>query len=298
MYVNPYDGIDGSNGEWLKCNFHVHADAGYKMADIIALYAEAGYDILTISGQRRIEEPERNRAGRGPLMIKGIENVELDGLLCIGIERFVQGRPQEVIDGCVEQGGFAIIAHPNFGGGENLPVPMPLETIRGLRAYAGVEIYNPVIFHRFNGSGLATDVWDELLSARKLVWGFANDDFHKWFDLDRAWTMMHCGSRSLAAVKQSAAQGRLYASSGLVLQAMTLENRTVRVSAGLRRLRSQPIRYSFIGENGSILDEATGGDAAYRLRGDELYVRVKAASEHGAMLWTQPVYEADAFRRP
>jgi len=51
-----------------------------------------------------------------------------------------------------------------------------------LKGYTGIEIFDSVIY-RLNGSGLATDAWDFLLSQGKLVWKFGDDDFHRWYDL-------------------------------------------------------------------------------------------------------------------
>jgi len=57
-------------------------------------------------------------------------------------------------------------------------------------------------------------------------------------------------------------------------------------------------KYLFIGKDGKILKEVTGEFGEYKLEGNELYVRAQVISEHGAMLWTQPVYDESKFKRP
>lgn len=63
-----------------------------------------------------------------------------------------------------------------------------------------------------------------------------------------------------------------------------------------RHLQPENIRYSFHGANGRLLYEVTGKTGVFRLAGSEPYVRVQAVSEHGASLWTQPVYDAGRLK--
>ena len=46
------------------------------------------------------------------------------------------------------------------------------DMLESLEGYLGIEIFNGVIF-RLEGSGLADDVWDNVLSKGRLIWGFA-----------------------------------------------------------------------------------------------------------------------------
>ena len=54
--------------------------------------------------------------------------------------------------------------------------------------------------------------------------------------------------------------------------------------------------YRFFSENG-LSAELSGETAEYKLKGEN-YVRVEVLAEHGAMLFTQPVYRKDLFRKP
>ncbi len=302
MYVNPYEVISKEEGEWLKANFHVHARAkgceeSCDVADVISLYKEAGYDVLTVSNQNTYTDTQKLALKHDIATINGIEYIEKDGILCIGIKSFIKGKPQEVINNCLEQGGFSIICHPNWETSPTLPAKLNRRETKELSGYIGIEILTPVIFNRFQGSGLATDFWDELLSEKKLIWGFANDDFHKWFDMDRAWNVIYSKSRRYEDIKASVEQGSFYASTGLVLEYFLFENGIVRTAANLRHTHAKNIRYEFVGENGKVLYEYTGDCSEYRVNGDEPYVRVQASSEHGAMLWTQPLYNNELFCR-
>ena len=168
----------------------------------------------------------------------------------------------------------------------------------GLKNFAGIEILTAGIFTRFKGSGLATNVWDEYLSAGKLVWGFANDDFHTWFDIDRAWNVIFCRERGFQEMKTAIERGSLYASSGLVLREFSFQGDSLKVGASHERSPIEQISYRFIGEGGKTLQESTGATAEYRFQGNEQYVRVCAMSDNGAMLWTQPIFDAKKLRRP
>ncbi len=76
-----------------------------------------------------------------------------------------------------------------------------------------------------------------------------------------------------------------------------LKQGTIRIEACSMNNFSNYNRYIFIGKDGQILKEQQGEQGEYVLSGSELYVRVQVASEHGAMLWTQPVYDESQFER-
>jgi hypothetical protein len=326
VYINPYAPLAGQ-GVWLKANFHVHAVPDGQggqwtpkqlerqrlsrpawpgapargplndVSKVIALYKDAGYDVLTIADQSSVMDTREIGDRLGILTIKGIENIEQDGILCIDIRRFIRGQPQEVIDECAEQGGFSIICHPNLLPAPGFPPLLARETTKSLKGYDGVEIMTPAVFKGLQGSGLATDFWDELLGAGRLVWGFGNDDFHWHWEMDRAWNWVFAGERTVAGVMAALKRGSTYVSTGLVLKEFSFQDGVLSVAATLPGGRPQRLRYELVGEGGAILAEASGESARYRLSGSEAYVRVQAASGDGSMLWTQPLYDDQRLRK-
>jgi hypothetical protein len=260
------------------------------------MYKEADYDVLTISDQTSFVDTEELGKKFGILTVNGIEYVEKDGILCIGIKQFIRGEPQDVIDECVRQGGLSVISHPNWISEEGLPPALTKEMLVQLRGYIGLEILTPGIFNRFKGSGLATDIWDEFLTEGKLIWGFANDDFHKHYNFDKAWNVIYASERNFESLKSAVKRGSLYASTGLWLKDFSFKDNTIRIDANFLTTPAKKISYAFIGESGKTLYECSGPIGEYRLKGDEPYVRVQAISEHGAALWTQPVYNNDKLQ--
>lgn len=299
MYINPYYELKTCKGQWLKANFHTHAGTGegtcgaYKVDDVVALYKETGYNVLTISNHDSYLDMMTNQSQYSIVMFNGFEYSQDRHMLCLDAGNIIFGTYQEVIDECKKQGGFTVLCHPNYLDKEY----WPWKEIDALRGYEGIEIYNGTIFMA-SGSGLATDTWDYLLSQGKLVWGFANDDFHRWYDLARAWNMIYTPSENHGAVKNSILGGCFYTSTGLILKEMVLINDTIRISASAKDTYVKNYRYLFIGKDGQILSEQNSDYGEYHMTGYELYVRVQVISEHGAMLWTQPIYKKEMFEKP
>ena len=299
MYINPYGNLQEGGGQWLKANFHTHAGTGegtcgaYKAEDVVALYKEAGYSVLTLSNHDFFLDAAELASRQGMVTFNGFEYSQDLHMLCIDVGKVFMGAHQEVIDSCTEQEGFVILCHPNWIYKEY----WPWEKIDKLKGYAGIEIYNGVI-SRLSGSGLATDTWDYLLSQGKLVWGFANDDFHRWYDLARTWNMIYTPSGEPGDIKDAILRGSFYASTGLVLNEMSVADGMVRVSAAAKDTYVTECEYLFIGRGGKILGRQLDKHGEYRLKGDEPYIRVQVISEHGAMLWTQPVYRKELFEKP
>lgn len=102
--------------------------------------------------------------------------------------------------------------------------------LESLEGYLGIEIFNGVIF-RLEGSGLADDVWDNVLSKGRLIWGFGNDDFHRWVDLGRAFNVVLTDNLDSQGVIAAVKKGSFYVSTGLMLEDLTFENSLIKVIA-------------------------------------------------------------------
>jgi len=207
MFVNPYEnsGVDG--GQWLMANFHTHAGTGkgtcghYEIDEVIAAYKEADYDILTISNHNLFSDVQKYQEEYDMVIINGYEFSTDPHMLCIGNTDAIKGNHQDVIDECRRQGGLVVLCHPNWKRKQY----WPRKDMAALKGYTGIEIFNSVIY-RLNGFGLATDAWDFLLSQGKLVWGFGDDDFHRWHDLARSWNMI-CSKRDRDSIMHSISRG-------------------------------------------------------------------------------------------
>lgn len=297
MYINPYDSINDKKGLWLRTNFHTHAGTGkdtcgaLEIDEVVEFYKMAGYGALTISNHDIFSDTGEYAKKHDIVMINGYEYSQASHMLCIGSDKVTFGTHQEAIDECSRSGGFTILCHPNWQRKEY----WPWKEIDKLHGYMGIEIMNSVI-SRLNGTGLATDTWDYLLSQGKLVWGFGSDDFHRWFDLAKTWNMIYSGEDQ-KGVMEAVRNGSFYVSTGLELKKFEFENGLIRITAGMHDSYIKDYRYIFTGEGGKVLKEQQGECGEYLLNGDEAYVRVQVISEHGAMLWTQPVYKDSRLKR-
>lgn len=206
---------------------------------------------------------------------------------------------------------FPHLNHPNFGWA------VTVEDLVALRRERFFEVYNghPLVHNEGDHAHPGTErMWDIVLTerlrqARPLMYGLAVDDAHHYqtHGADRAnpgrgWVMVRAPALTAEAIIAALEAGDFYATTGVELEAVESGPDGLRV-----RIRPEPgVTYTtrFIGTRrtgdriGVALAEVDGASAAYRFRGDELYVRAKIVSSKRKanpyrkgeveVAWTQP----------
>jgi hypothetical protein len=316
-FFNPYENLTG--GIWQKSNFHGHTeqeinfetleikDKGYD--NLAHQYKNAGYTVIANADKAKYVTYESLSKELGISIFPAEEDcTDYDGIVLVGIKKFYDCPPQEAIDGCLADGGFCFIAHPNQNPGLKFditpPIPSvyPYEVIDSLERLTGMEIYNGCLPHHPDykgmsfGDGLATGVWDRQLSKGKKLWGFASDDAHEAYEINTGWTEIYAPSNRWPDILEAVKQGKLCACRAMRLYSFSLsEDGLLSVEADYTYYRRYTTEYRFIGKDGVILATGYGKTATYHLSGDEKYVRVEARAPDGSMLWTQPVLNKACF---
>lgn len=294
MYTNPYNNL--TNGKWCKTNFHTHAGTGPNTCGsnptdkVVDLYRTLNYDMLCISNHDLFSDTS-NFTDEKMLMIPGVEYSQNEHMLTIGIHQSLHEMDhQTAIDNANNSGGFTILCHPNWIKKEY----WAWEKLESLTSYIGIEVINMLIY-RLNGSGLAVDTWDYLLSKGKLIYGFGNDDFHAVTDAGCSFNLIYCTERSYCSMKRAIDNGTFCASTGLYPEYFIFEDNTIKVKAKFpTETYVDTFTYRFIGENGKVLSVQNESFGEYKLD-SEKYVRVEVMGENGAMLFFQPVFLTKAF---
>ena len=151
-----------------------------------------------------------------------------------------------------------------------------------------MEVYNGVI-ERLEGSALASDRWDRLLSLSHWLWGFANDDAHKASDIGVAWNVAQVTDTKPQAVLDTLRRGCFYATTGVTV--CDVEASGLRLT--VRTEDAQRIR--FVTRWGVIRASVEGAEASLQVPDDPAlakewrYVRAECYGPGGRMAWTQPV---------
>ncbi|HEY3340916.1 MAG TPA: CehA/McbA family metallohydrolase [Anaerolineae bacterium] len=287
--INPY--LQTGQTFWLKGNLHTHttmSDGELTPAQAIAAYERLGYDFLAISDHDTYIAPSDYQAGTKLILVPGVEVTAMGPhVLQIGIEERLEplADRQKVLDQINARKGLAILNHPNWEWHYN---HFPQELMQDLQGAAGLEVYNGVI-ERLEGSALATDRWDRLLSQNKWLWGYANDDAHLATDIGVAWNVVQVNERTPAAIIDALRRGHFYPSTGVVI-------RDVQVNGSQFTVRTENAqRIRFITRWGVIRASVDGMDATYQVPDDPVlakalrYVRAECYGSGGRMAWTQPV---------
>lgn len=285
VIASPY--LNSQNYIWAKGNLHSHtsvSDGLYTPQETIDKYASNGYHFLMISEHDMVYEPN-GIDPKGMVLIKGNE-VTLEGphILHVNATNTVFHYPdrQKVINEIINDGGFAIINHPNWEENFN---HCPQALLEALHNYTGIEIYNGIV-RTLPGNPNATDRWDLLLSQGRMVWGYANDDAH-WDDtFCVAWNVVQVEKISLENILDALKNGRFYASTGVEIQRIVVEDKKIYIST------RNATKCAVISMYGRRIFEVKGKDILYEFEeGFRFpYIRFEFWGQGEEQAWTQPFW--------
>ena len=297
---------------WYKGNTHTHtlnSDGDSTPDEVVRWYREHGYHFLALTDHNFLTQVDALNALHGAdgqfIVIKGEEvsdrygekSLHINGL---DVERVVapQGGAgvvdilQRNVDAIRAARGVPHINHPNF------TWAVTAEDLRRVRGDKLFEIYNghPLVNNAGGGGrpGLE-EMWDQILTSGKLLYGIAVDDAHHFkrpWDRNaslpgRGWVMVRAEALTPAAILGALEGGDFYASTGVELADYQADAKGIAVK--VKEVASSKYRVQFIGKGGRVLKEAATASAAYQFTGDEGYVRAKVLDSNGWAAWTQPL---------
>lgn len=292
-WANPYA---SRRGEWLRGNLHTHTRecsgcSGIALADSLAGYAKAGYDFLAVSdhmAERPVSHPQL-------LLIPGIEwnspRGEHAGVYSFDrklLQKAISLNDQQLLlHAFADKPALVILNHPNW----QEPPHYRREQLGERRFFAGVEIYNAVI-DILDGTALATDKWDYLLSRGQRVLGFASDDSHSATHIGQSWIMVRSTARTPQAVFDAICRGNFYATTGTTITDIRREGTRITVETA----DAQEIQV--LGRHGVRLARVMDKRVVFDVAGvSSPYARFAAYGRGSQMAWTQPFFLNDARQR-
>jgi len=199
---------------------------------------------------------------------------------------------QRSVDGIRRMGGVPHVNHPNFGWAVTVADLARVERLNLFEIYNGHPQVNNA-----GGGGVPglEQMWDQLLTAGRLLYGVAVDDAHHFkrpgdptaAAPGRGWVYVRADALEPRMISEALDHGDFYASTGVELAEYSADQ--TRISIKVKPTAWSKYRVQFIGGGGRVLSEVAEGSASYAVKGDEGYVRVKVLESNGLMAWTQPV---------
>jgi len=280
---SPY--LDSSNYLWAKGNLHTHttiSDGVYDPQKAIQKYASMGYKFLMISDHDIVGQVEKLEP-YGMVLIPGNE-ITMDGphILHVNAQKKIEPYPdrQQVLNKIAENGGFAIISHPNWEEDFN---HCSQEFLNTWKYYTGIEIYNGVV-RRLPGNPCATDRWDRLLSQGKLVWGYADDDAHWEETYGVAWNVVQIETLTKENVLNALRKGNFYASTGVEIQEISTTQNSVSITT------TNAKKIGVVVDYGKRIQETKGNSIFFKIDDNfsYTYFRFEFWGDGEEQAWTQP----------
>jgi len=293
-----------------KGNIHTHttwSDGDRPPQDVYLWFRERGYNFLAITDHNTITDPAvfRLLERRGKFVMIPGEEVTMMGAghqvhvnaLCT--KHSIGGHHWNTagealawaVQKVTEQGGVALVNHPNFDWA------LTARDIPSARGAALLEIFSGHPYVHTDGDETHQSheaIWDTVLSQGERFAGAAVDDSHYYGARapetlarpGRAWIEVFADVPERKPICAALAAGRLYGSSGVKLKRITVKGDTYAITSA-----TDNVEVEFIGQGGRQLAKVKIGDdhvAAYKLHGDEGYVRARILAPDGKRAWTQP----------
>ncbi len=295
---------------WYKGNLHTHtlnSDGDATPLEVATWYRTNGYQFLVLTDHNFVTAvgglndvigaDERFLLIRGEEVSDSCEKkpVHLNAFMASGYVAPAHGATvaetvQNNLDAIAASKGLASLNHPNFRWA------VSAEDLLRINNLALIEVYNghPTVNGHGGGDSPSTDdLWDTALTAGKRIYGVAVDDAHhykvfsaKQANPGRGWVVVRTTALTAENIIAALAAGEFYASTGVIVDDIQTSSAEYRVQ--LNQRSDERFTTYFIGAGGKVLAKRTGLDAAYRLQGNEPYVRARIESSTGAVAWAQP----------
>jgi hypothetical protein len=290
-------------------NLHTHtnrSDGDSSPSDVYNWYRTHGYDFVVITDHNMFTNPLEYVTEPHPeFLVIGGEEVTMRGggrevhvnALCtkhvVPGGAFPSAR-EALAHGVLEirsMGGLALINHPNFTWGIKSS---------DLAAAAGANLLEIYSGHPFvpsagrPGTPSHEAMWDITLTEGLDYIGVAVDDMHRLRSSvrgsrpGRAWVEVFAEKLDTPTICEALEKGLLYSSTGPLLRRIRVTEDSYAVWPVDRN-----VDVIFIGNGGKVLGTQKGvpGDAAiaYRIEGNEGYVRARIVRADGKAAWTPAV---------
>ncbi|MBC7897001.1 MAG: CehA/McbA family metallohydrolase [Cytophagaceae bacterium] len=309
----PMTDVGAQAPRWYKGNTHTHtlnSDGDTAPDEVARWYREHGYHFLFLTDHNFLTSVDGLNALMGAdeqfLIIPGEEvtdryngsPIHINGL---AVARLVTPQGGTSVSDVIQRDVNAIRAasglphlnHPNFGW--------------SVTAADIKRVQNDKLFEIFNGHPLVNnagggdrpgleEMWDDILSSGKLLYGLATDDAHHFkrpWDATasspgKGWIYVRATRLGAREIIDALERGDFYASTGVELTDISFANG--RMSVSVKTEQSSKYRIRFIGKDGKVLKEVPGPVADYPVTGSEGYVRAVVYESNGKRAWGQPVF--------
>lgn len=327
---------------WYRGNTHTHTvicgHADSTPDHVAAWYHDRGYHFLILSEHNHFIDPATvnlPEPTREDFIL--IPGVELTGTRAIhstsmnvtGVPpwKFTHDDKSKIIQNHVVEtrklGGEPILNHPNFRSGANAKHMLPVE---GLHLFELFNGHPHVHSHGTEKDPSTEEMWDEMLTAGKLIYGVSSDDAHHFQTIapdksnpGRGWVMVEADQLDADTITQAIARGEFYASNGVFLKSCVKTSERYKVVvdtqateaelAGNPLLRGKAVEdaetgytIEFIGPGGETLHQVNDTQATFTITPEHDYVRARVTltrphpNQDGLeqyYAWGQPAFPAD-----
>lgn len=306
---------------WYRGNTHAHttnSDGDTAPLAVARWYKTSGYDFVFITDHDYLTGVADLNAALGGggsfLVITGAEITDSFRELPVHVNSLNPRRltPHMMGGSVVETmlrnvnavraaGGLPYVAHPSWRNA------MTAEHLKALPDCSLFELFNSGVTTYNYGDGTRPSVeqmWDQVLSTGRLLYGVAADDMHSLTDHARAlpgggWVMVRAAALTPDEIVRAMARGDFYATNGASILDLKVTNAGMSITTEQffpdceetpDLCLPQHSLVEFIGRNGRVLKTTAESPAEYRFAGDELYVRARVSDPFGRTAWTQPVF--------
>jgi len=285
---SPYE--RRSHAYWGQLHVHTtESDGRQSPREMVRFYQRADYDFVSLTDHLTITPDPKVP---GILFLKGIEdNADQSTgeqvsqhINRIGAKHMAPSpRSQaDIFSVARQEGSLAFINHPNWPGKELVNPGWSDEDLLNARGYGAMEVWNASVG---TDDGRRADL---LLRTGRRVKLMATDDCHDLHDPTCATTrtVVYADELSERAIMAALHAGNYYSSAGAFMS-VHVRDKTIQVDVTCTS------EVEFIGgADGKVLKrETVRTSAEYRVRGDDVYVRVRVTERlHGNRAWSNPIY--------
>lgn len=334
--------------EWYRGNTHTHTvlsgHGDAKPETVANWYLNRGYNFLILSEHNKFIDPTKVELPKERredfILIPGVEltghnNIHATAMNVKDVIKhyFPQllktnelGKRGPLIDRYTEEvqkaGGEMILNHPNY------LWAVDVEDLFYVEELILFELFNghPDVNNWGLGSKMSTEnMWDELLSRGKKIYGVSSDDAHFFHSKGklvsnpgRGWVMVNAPDLSSESIVEAMRRGQFYSSSGVFLKELKREGSLISIQVDLKKTENElsfndvvgkvsdntdlpEWKIEFIGPKGVVLLEILAPSGQFELTAEHLvkhnYVRAKVTHNikrngkyESFFAWANPVF--------